>query len=94
MCWLQIRGAEPSEGNAANPGKIGESIANNINGPDPKGEASKVCSLALSMLSSCFEHSVCQVTGPDCQSVASQEYPFFSNKCSAGQIPNGCLRLR
>ncbi|DBA76193.1 TPA: hypothetical protein ACH3X1_009922 [Trebouxia sp. C0004] len=38
----KIRGAEPSAGSAANPGKIGESIANNINGPDPKGAASEV----------------------------------------------------
>lgn len=42
---LQLRGVEPSEGNAANPGKIGEAIASNVNGPDPKAEASKVCPL-------------------------------------------------
>lgn len=37
---LQIRGGTPD---GPNPGKVGEGIAQNINGPDPKGAASKVC---------------------------------------------------
>lgn len=35
----QIRGGTPD---GPNPGKVGEGIAQNINGPDPKGAASKV----------------------------------------------------
>jgi hypothetical protein len=48
---LQIRGAEPSVGAAANPGKIGEGIANNINGPDAKGAASEVCTCCCCLCS-------------------------------------------
>ena len=49
---LQIRGAEPGPGQAANPGKVGEGIANSVNGPDIKGAASQVgfvcCLMAVS----------------------------------------------
>ncbi len=55
---LQIRGAEPSVGSAANPGKIGEGIANNINGPDPKGAASEVCTCCCCSLC-CCKMSLC-----------------------------------
>ncbi len=54
---LQIRGAEPSEGSAANPGKIGEGIANNINGPDAKGAASEVCTCCCCLC--CCDLSLC-----------------------------------
>ena len=37
---LQIRGGAPD---GPNPGKVGEGIAQNIDGPDVKGAASKVC---------------------------------------------------
>ena len=40
---LQIRGVAPD---APNPGKVGEGIAQNINGPDPKGAASEVCHMS------------------------------------------------
>ena len=45
---LQIRGGSPD---GPNPGKVGEGIAQNINGPDPKGAASKVCCTITAMLS-------------------------------------------
>lgn len=38
--WLQLRGVTGD--NAPNPGKVGESIAQNVNGPDPKGAVSEV----------------------------------------------------
>ena len=38
---LQLRGAEPN--NIPSPGKVGESIASNVNGPDPKKAVSEVC---------------------------------------------------
>ncbi len=69
---LQIRGAEPSVGSAANPGKIGEGIANNINGPDPKGAASEVCTCCCCLSS--FKMSLC--TTFVCQQALG---------CSAGQ---------
>jgi len=69
---LQIRGAEPSAGSAANPGKIGEGIANNINGPDPKGAASEVCTCCCCLSS--FKMSLC--TTFVCQQALG---------CSAGQ---------
>ena len=59
---LQIRGAEPSAGSAANPGKIGEGIANNINGPDAQGAASEVpAAAALCAVARCHcaHFSIC-----------------------------------
>lgn len=56
---LQIRGAEPSVGAAANPGKIGEGIANNINGPDAKGAASEVCTCCCWCSLCCCKMSLC-----------------------------------
>ena len=55
---LQIRGGAPD---GPNPGMVGEGIAQNINGPDPKGAASKVCHTVTSTA----------ITFPACQKTAS-----------------------